>query len=61
MSLGFPEMIVILGVGLVFFGPKKIPELAKSLGKGIRDFKRAVNGEDDSKNNLPPDETNKKS
>jgi sec-independent protein translocase protein TatA len=51
-NLGFPETIVILGAALLVFGPKRLPELAKSLGKGIRDFKKAVNGEDE--NQTPP-------
>ncbi len=46
-NLGLPEMIVIGIAALLLFGPKRLPELAKSLGKGIRDFKKAVAGEDD--------------
>ena len=38
-NLGVPEVIVILGVALVLFGPKKLPELGKNLGKGLRSFK----------------------
>ena len=37
-SLGGPEIILILAVLLIFFGAKKIPELAKGLGKGIKEF-----------------------
>jgi len=37
-----PEVILILAVGLIVIGPKKLPELAKSLGKGIVEFKRAT-------------------
>src|ERR1044071_574450 len=47
-SLGFPELIVIFVVALLVFGPKKLPELGKSLGKGLREFKRAT---DDLKSN----------
>src|SRR5262245_42945533 len=41
-QLGFSEMFVIFVVALLVFGPKKLPELGKSLGKGIREFRRAT-------------------
>ncbi|MBF0452913.1 MAG: twin-arginine translocase TatA/TatE family subunit [Candidatus Magnetomorum sp.] len=41
-GMGMPEMILILAVALIVIGPKKLPELAKSLGKGIVEFKRAT-------------------
>jgi sec-independent protein translocase protein TatA len=41
--IGFPELIVIFVVALIFFGPRKLPELGKSLGKSIAEFKRASN------------------
>ena len=44
-SLGFPELLVILGVAVLLFGGKKIPELAKGLGEGIRHFKTALKDE----------------
>jgi len=40
--IGGPEIIIILVVVLLLFGGKKIPELAKGLGKGIRDFKKRL-------------------
>jgi sec-independent protein translocase protein TatA len=40
-QLGFTEMLVIFIIALLVFGPKKLPELGKSLGKGIREFKKA--------------------
>jgi TatA/E family protein of Tat protein translocase len=46
-NLGFPEMLVIGAAALLLFGPKRLPELAKGLGKGIRDFKKALAGEDE--------------
>jgi sec-independent protein translocase protein TatA len=46
-NLGPMEIILIVLVILVFFGAKKIPELAQGLGKGIREFKKATQGEDD--------------
>ncbi len=42
-QLGFQELIVIFMIALLVFGPKKLPELGKSLGKGLREFKRATN------------------
>jgi sec-independent protein translocase protein TatA len=44
-TLGMPELLVILGVAVLLFGGKKIPELAKGLGEGIRNFKTALKGE----------------
>ena len=41
-SLGMPELIMLLIIILVFFGAKKIPELAKGFGKGIKEFKAAT-------------------
>jgi sec-independent protein translocase protein TatA len=48
--MGIPggwELVLIVGVVLLLFGGKKIPELAKGLGKGIKDFKQAVNEDDE--------------
>ncbi len=41
-NLGFPELILIFVIALLVFGPKKLPELGKSLGKGLREFKKAT-------------------
>ncbi len=46
-NIGVPELLVILLIVLVLFGPKKIPELAQGLGKGIREFKKATRELDD--------------
>jgi sec-independent protein translocase protein TatA len=43
MNLGIPELLVIFIVALIVFGPKKLPELGRSLGRGINEFKRASN------------------
>ena len=40
-GIGFQEMLIILVVVLIFFGPKRLPDLAKSIGKGIAEFKKA--------------------
>jgi sec-independent protein translocase protein TatA len=42
MGLGFPELILIGLVVLVLFGPKKIPEIAQGLGKGMNEFRKAM-------------------
>ena len=41
-GLGFGEIVIILVLALVLLGPQKLPEVAKQLGKGLRDFKRAT-------------------
>jgi sec-independent protein translocase protein TatA len=40
-NIGFPELMVIFVVALLVFGPKRLPELGKSLGRGIAEFKKA--------------------
>ncbi len=47
MNLGMPEIIVISVAVLILFGAKKIPEFAQGLGKGIREFKRAMRDTED--------------
>jgi sec-independent protein translocase protein TatA len=44
-SIGLPELLIILGVAVLLFGGKKIPELAKGLGEGIKNFKNALKEE----------------
>jgi sec-independent protein translocase protein TatA len=41
-KLGWPELLIILGIALVFFGPSKLGDLGKGLGDAIRNFKDAV-------------------
>jgi sec-independent protein translocase protein TatA len=41
-NLGMTELLIILGVALLVLGPKKLPELARALGKGLAEFKRAT-------------------
>ncbi len=42
-SIGFPEMIMIAIMALLVFGPKKLPDIAKTLGKTLREFRKTVN------------------
>ena len=46
-NIGPMEIVLILIVALVIFGPKRLPELGRSAGKGIREFKNSVTGKDD--------------
>lgn len=49
MLTSIPDLLIIGGAALLIFGPKRLPELAKSLGKGIREFKKAVDGNEEEK------------
>jgi TatA/E family protein of Tat protein translocase len=42
-SIGMPELIIIFVIALIIFGPRKLPELGRSLGKSLAEFKRASN------------------
>jgi sec-independent protein translocase protein TatA len=46
-GLGVPELMVILVIALVIFGPSKLPQIGSGLGKAIRDFKKGVTGGED--------------
>ena len=43
-GLGFGELILIFVIALIFIGPKKLPELAKGLGQGLKEFQKAAKG-----------------
>ncbi len=45
-QIGIPELIIILGIAVLLFGGKKIPEVAKGLGEGIKNFKNALKSEE---------------
>jgi sec-independent protein translocase protein TatA len=54
--IGLPELLILLVVVLIFFGPKRLPEMGRSLGRGMREFKESVTGNDrdDEPAALPP-------
>jgi sec-independent protein translocase protein TatA len=49
-GLGVPELIVILVIALVLFGPGRLPEVGGALGRAIRDFRNALSGKDEDGN-----------
>jgi sec-independent protein translocase protein TatA len=61
-KLGLPELLVIVFIALLIFGPKKLGELGKGLGEGIRNFKSSMNDQNSSNNpnsTTPPTEDKK--
>jgi len=55
-EIGIAGLVVILVVALLVFGPKRLPEMGRSLGKGMREFKDSISGKDDGRE-LPPPST----
>ncbi len=45
-GIGLPEILILLLVALLVFGPKRLPEMGRSLGRGMREFKDSVSGKD---------------
>ena len=58
-GIGVTELVILLVALLIIFGPKRLPEMGRSLGKGMREFKDSVSGKDDPIDDyaeLPPAE-----
>lgn len=58
-NLGFPELVIIMVVILLLFGAKRIPEIAGSMGKGIREFKKNINDATREVTSDPSDTSNR--
>jgi sec-independent protein translocase protein TatA len=58
LGIGWMELVILLLVALLIFGPKRLPEMGRSLGRGMREFKDSVTGrdrdEDEDRFELPP-------
>ncbi len=59
MGIGAPEIVGLVIIVLILFGGKKIPELAKGLGSGIKNFKKAVKDDDETQNVTKTDSSDK--
>jgi sec-independent protein translocase protein TatA len=46
-GISWPEILILLLVALLVFGPKRLPEMGRSLGRGLREFKDSISGKDD--------------
>jgi sec-independent protein translocase protein TatA len=55
-NIGIGEIILIVVAVLIFFGPKKIPEIAQGIGKGIREFKKAIRDVEENITSEKPEE-----
>jgi len=53
-NVGPLELVVVLIIALVIFGPKRLPELGRSMGKGIREFRGSISGKDDDDDDEEP-------
>jgi sec-independent protein translocase protein TatA len=57
-NIGFAEVLIVLAIALIVIGPKKLPEVGRSLGRGIREFKESIGGarqdDDDDVDVSPP-------
>ena len=55
-GIGVPELLIVLVIALIVLGPKKLPEVGKSLGRGMREFKDSVSGSSREPDELPEPE-----
>jgi len=55
-NVGVPELAIVLIIALIVFGPKRLPELGRSLGKGIREFRGSLGGDRDDDPEPPNEE-----
>jgi len=53
LGIGVPEVIIVLVIVLVIFGPKKLPDLGRSLGTGMREFKDSITSRDKDNDDKP--------
>ncbi|MCU0313631.1 MAG: twin-arginine translocase TatA/TatE family subunit [Solirubrobacteraceae bacterium] len=53
-SIGPMELVVVLVIALIVLGPKKLPEVGRSVGKGMREFKESLTGGDDARDEEKP-------
>jgi sec-independent protein translocase protein TatA len=59
-GIGVPELLIILVIVVIIFGVGKLPEIGSALGKGIKNFKKAINGDNDPANQPAKKEEDKK-
>jgi sec-independent protein translocase protein TatA len=52
-NIGLPEILIVLAIALIVFGPKRLPEMGRSLGRGMREFKDSITGKDEEEDDEP--------